>query len=404
MDRQAGAGARRQASLRRRPRCGRARGGRVRIKRVALVLRDNARPSLGLGGALLAPGSRRGYQAVMATAGDRGARGPQVPPPGQRRAGQLPHAGLPPARPDRGATRALPAPRGGPIRRRHRLGALSARAKPGSRLRGRLCADHGANRACGRRRVRVDNLCPRSSVGGGGDPPRPAAPPRRRGHCRGSSPRRGGTRSGRGARVCIATRVRRTGAPERIAVVPSTDADGRFRARIAQGPSREVRVAWWPSGGPALEHYLHLEVPRVPRLRLRPDRPIRQRRPACASSPAAGPRERRATGQGAGGTQDGTGSTFAAGSPGRGAPTGLATGSTPPPGGGPTVPGARAQAGRLSLRGRLLEGAARGGGGLNASVRPAQPAGSVRRLARMSASCSSIQTPGSRSWTISRRR
>jgi hypothetical protein len=58
-------------------------------------------------------------------------------------------------------------------------------------------------------------------------------------------------------------------------VVPSTDADGRFRARIAQGPSREVRVAWWPSGGPALEHYLHLEVPASPRLRLRPDRPIR---------------------------------------------------------------------------------------------------------------------------------
>ncbi len=240
---------------------------------MALVLRDGARPSLGLGGALLAPGSRRGFQAVMATAGDRGAgvRRFLVQVNGEPVSSRTLGCHLS----DRIALRLVPCPR-------HATAGFTADTASAPFRQGpnrvRICAADfalttAANRACGRRRVRVDNLCPLSSIGGG-------AILRARLHRHG----RAAIVAGRlldavglgvaGGRVCIATRVRRAGAPERIAVAPSTDADGRFRVTIAQGPSREVRVAWWPSAGPALERYLHLEVPAMPRLRLWPRRPI----------------------------------------------------------------------------------------------------------------------------------
>jgi hypothetical protein len=176
---------------------------------------------------------------------------------------------------DRIAVRLVPCPR-------HAAAGFAAdTASPPFRQgpnRVRVCAaDYSlttaSNRACERRRVRIDNLCPLSSVRG-------ATILRARLHRHGGA----ATVAGRlvdegglgvsGARVCVATRVRRTGTPERIAAAPTTDADGRFRALLAQGPSREVRVAWWPNGGRALERYLHLEVPASPRLRLRPRHPI----------------------------------------------------------------------------------------------------------------------------------
>jgi hypothetical protein len=74
----------------------------------------------------------------------------------------------------------------------------------------------------------------------------------------------------RGARVCIATRVRLRGVAEQVVAAPVTSADGRFSATLPAGPSREVRVACWPSPSRAIERYLSLEVPVLPRLRLRP--------------------------------------------------------------------------------------------------------------------------------------
>jgi hypothetical protein len=68
----------------------------------------------------------------------------------------------------------------------------------------------------------------------------------------------------------VAARIRIDGAAERVAAVPLTDAEGRFRARIPSGPSREVRVAYWPSTAGAVERYLRIDVPARPRMRLRP--------------------------------------------------------------------------------------------------------------------------------------
>jgi hypothetical protein len=40
--------------------------------------------------------------------------------------------------------------------------------------------------------------------------------------------------------------------------------------QLPEGPSREVRIACWPSAAAAVERYLRLDVPVRPRLRLRP--------------------------------------------------------------------------------------------------------------------------------------
>jgi hypothetical protein len=62
---------------------------------------------------------------------------------------------------------------------------------------------------------------------------------------------------------------------EEVVAAPITASDGRFRARLPTGPSREVRLAYWRDSRTALERYLRLRVPAHPRLRLRPAHPIR---------------------------------------------------------------------------------------------------------------------------------
>jgi hypothetical protein len=143
----------------------------------------------------------------------------------------------------------------------------------------RVCATDyaattAANRACIDRRVRIDNLCPISNV------PRGATLRARLIHQRAGALVAGRLldRRGRGvpaARVCVATRVGLARAVERVAGTPLTGARGSFRATIPRGPSRNVRVAYWPRATTVLERHLQLDVRARPRLRLRPRHPIR---------------------------------------------------------------------------------------------------------------------------------
>jgi hypothetical protein len=240
---------------------------------VALVLGDRVDPTLSLDGSLLGPGSRRGLQTVAPSAADVGA--------GVRRI-LLEVNGVPAtahtvrcrlAR--RIALRLQPCPE----RASTRLAAATASApfRQGPNQVRVCAADYAvttaANRSCARRRVRVDNLCPLSGVGG-------ATALRARLRSRGNrSVVVGRVLDARGvgvegARVCLATRVRLRGAAERLMAAPMAGERGRFRAELPEGPSREVRIACWPSAAAAIERYLRLDVPVRPRLRLRPRHPI----------------------------------------------------------------------------------------------------------------------------------
>jgi hypothetical protein len=64
------------------------------------------------------------------------------------------------------------------------------------------------------------------------------------------------------------------GAVEQVVATPTTGSDGRFRARIPSGPSREIRVAHWPTASSVLERHLDLRVRPRPRLRISPHRAI----------------------------------------------------------------------------------------------------------------------------------
>jgi hypothetical protein len=253
--------------------CDSGRRARIRVKRIALLLDDRAAPRLRLTGSLFDSGSRRGNQIVTPSATDLGA--------GLRRfmlqvnGDPVTATALACRVADRVATRLRP------CRRRATAGIAAATESPPFRQGPnavRVCAaDYAtttaANRACAARRVRVDNLCPISTVG-------------RDGTLRARLRRVGGEaiaagrlldehRQGVGtARLCVATRIRLRGAAERVVATPLTEEDGRFRATIPAGPNREVRVAYWPSAAGAEERYLELRIPARPRLRLRPQHPI----------------------------------------------------------------------------------------------------------------------------------
>ncbi len=253
--------------------CPRGRPARLRVKRLALLLDDRARPRLGLAGSLFASGSRRGSQVAAASATDTGAgvRGFLLQVNGQPLAGHTLACRLA----DGVAIRLRP------CRRRASTAFRAVTASPPFRQGPnavRVCASDyavstAANRACAVRRIRVDNLCPLSRVSRG-------TTVRARLRRQGAGAIVAGRlldREGRavsGARMCVATRVRLRGVAERVAATPLTDSEGRFRTALAGGPSREVRIAHWPSAATVVERALALRVPARPRLRLRPDRPI----------------------------------------------------------------------------------------------------------------------------------
>ncbi len=254
---------------RRRSGCGPGGGAWVRVKRLALLLDDHVGPTLRLDGSLFASGSKRGVQTIAPSATDVGG--------GVRRL--LVQVNDQPVTAhtiscrvtDRIATRLRPCP--GEASAGFTAATASSPFRQGPNVVRVCAADYAAttaaNRTCTHRRVRIDNLCPVSEIAGGTTL---VARLRRDGDAAIVAgrllDRRG--QGVPGARACVATRIRIDGVAERVVAAPLSDAEGRFRAAVPSGPSREVRVAYWPSTATALQRYLRLDVPARPRLRLRP--------------------------------------------------------------------------------------------------------------------------------------
>ena len=254
--------------------CGRGRDARVRVKRLVARLRDRVAPTLRLGGSLFAPGSRRGPQMIEPLGADTGG--------GVRRLLVQVNGGPVTAR-------TVPCRLAGPIAIRLRpcpaqanASFRAATASPPFRQGPnvvRVCAADYApstavNRTCAQRRVRIDNLCPISGASGGATL---HAHLRREGSDAVVTGRLldRDARGVAGARVCVATRIRMKGVSERVALTPLTGAEGDFRAEIPTGPSREIRVAYWPDARAALERHLDLDVRVRPRFVLRPRHALR---------------------------------------------------------------------------------------------------------------------------------
>jgi hypothetical protein len=263
----------------RRTACGAGRRAHIHLRRIAVTLRDVARPVLAPSGELLGAGSRRGFQALRIAARDTGSgvRSMTVEVNGDPLVTRRLDCELA----DRVALRLRPCPAGPSSAFDLATTSTSFRQGPNQL---RVCAsDYAprgtANRTCLARTVRIDNLCPLSDVAGS----------TLRARFRGSGSRLA-TRSDRpavvhgrltgesgpvaGARVCVAARVRGTGGAERIVATPTTNADGSFTARIPAGPNREIRIAHWPNATRAHERYLSLKARAIPRLRLRPRREL----------------------------------------------------------------------------------------------------------------------------------
>ena len=258
---------------RRAPACGRGKHARVRIERLVARLGDRLAPTLRLGGSLLAPGSRRGVETIEPLSADVGG--------GVRRLLVQVNGSPVTARTvscrlvDAIAVRLHPCP--GRARASFRAATASPPFHQGPNLVRVCAADYApstaANRTCAERRVRIDNLCPISAASGG------ATLRARLRRDRSSAVVAGrlldgGGRGVAGARVCVAARIRMNGTAERLVDTPLTGTEGRFQVRLPTGPSREVRVAYWPDARAALERHLDLRVRVRPHLLLRPRHPV----------------------------------------------------------------------------------------------------------------------------------
>jgi hypothetical protein len=249
--------------------CGHGRDARVRIVRLVARLVDRFAPSVRLDGSLFAPGSRRGSQAIEALGADLGGGVRQLLV--QVNGNPVTTRTVPCRIVRQVATRLRACPR------RARAGIRAATASPpfrqGLNLVRVCAADYApstaANRGCAERRVRVDNLCPISRTPGGGALRARLLRHESKAVVAGRLLDRRG-RPVAGARVCVATRIRMRGDVERVVATPLTDARGRFRAGLGDGPSRDVRVAHWADARAALERHLDLRVRVHPRLVVRP--------------------------------------------------------------------------------------------------------------------------------------
>jgi hypothetical protein len=257
--------------------CRAGRRSRLRIKRVSVRLIDRLAPHIQVGGSILHEGSRRGEQTLQASASDVGG--------GIHRFllqvnGQPLTAHTAPCKTADGvALRLRPCPSGADTT--FRVATDSGPFRQGINVV-RVCAiDYAvgtaAGRECAERRVRIDNLCPVSSVRSGTrlEARLVRARSSRRTASRGRAIVRGRLRSASGgpvagATVCVATRVSMTGAVERVVATPTTGPDGRFSARLGPGPNRAVRVAYWPGPSGAIESTMRLRVHARPRLKLQP--------------------------------------------------------------------------------------------------------------------------------------
>lgn len=254
--------------------CGPGREALIAIKRLAVTLSDVAAPALRPLGSLFAAGARRGAQSAGASVTDRGSGVHRLRVEVNDRAVATRTLGCQLS--GLTALRTVPCPTRADVEL-----PLDTTQEPFRQGRNevRVCAfdlapDGGANRTCARRGLRVDNACP---LGGASAPTSLEADVQRR---RGGATVRGrvvdsaGSPVG-GARTCVATTVALPGAAERVVSTPTTGADGRFSTKLPDGPSREIRVAYWPHPDRALERFARLDVPVRPRLALRPRRGLR---------------------------------------------------------------------------------------------------------------------------------
>ena len=282
-------------------RCGRGEGAFLRIRRIAVQLRDTVAPRVTPAGSLLAPGSRRGTHALAVRAEDTGSgvRSSVIEVNGDPLASRSFACRVS----QDVALRLRPCPADPTARFDVATTARPFRQGPNQV---RVCAADfapttGANRACSIRTVRVDNLCPVSAIHGAELRARFAGGGT---HRRARSDetvrivgRLGDGEGGpvAGAEVCVASRTLGTGSAETITATPRTDSEGRFRARLPAGPSREIRVAHWPGPERALERYLRLTTRAVPRLRVRPQRTLEngERARFRVALPGPGPASRR---------------------------------------------------------------------------------------------------------------
>lgn len=259
--------------------CGRGRKAVVRIKRLALRLADRSAPAIALRGSAFRPGSRRGIQTIQPFGTDVGAGVHRFlvqvngEPVTAHAASCRTADGL--------ALRLRPCPRR--AKTTFKAATASSPFRQGPNLV-RVCTiDYalgtGANRACAERHVRIDDLCPISTTGPGSRLRAWLSRSRHGGRERSRATVRGRLRSASGmpiagARICVASRVPIAGTRERVVATPTSGPDGRFTAELPNGPSRQVRIAYWWSGDDVAERHLSLRVRARPRLKLRPRHPL----------------------------------------------------------------------------------------------------------------------------------
>ena len=285
--------------------------------------------------------------------------------------------------------------------------ARGTRSRPASRT---WRSTAPPNRVCEPRQVWVDNACPASAVGGGsalsagfgdgGAVESLVASDRRAADSRPAHRRRGGRdrlRADPGARRRPA---RSSSARPRP---PAPTAPTRSSSR--PGPSREVYVHYVVGDSVIARHGLVAALERAPGARRAPESRGPKPRPAPLLRHASGARLRRPGGEGPGAARQAP----LAGLPHRPGRRRLrasppATGCARPPTRGATAsaPSSRRRPATRTSAATRARSRSRSGGG---AERPgAAHSRSAARLASMSSSCSEIQTPGSRSRTISRRR
>ncbi len=258
--------------------CGAGREARLAVRRISLTLRDLAEPVIGLAGGLLAQGSHRGTQALEVNASDAGSgvRSITAEVNGDPVTANAQACALA----DGVAVRLRPCPAA--VSARIELDTTATAFRQGPNVVRVCAADYATTQApgldCESRSVRVDNLCPVSKIQGAVLEARFAGGSTRSE----SASNRTTLLSGRildaagrplpGARVCIASRVRADGAPERIVATPTTGGGGRFSLTLSAGPSREVRVAHWAGPEHVREQFLDLRSRAVPKLEVKPRR------------------------------------------------------------------------------------------------------------------------------------
>jgi hypothetical protein len=268
-------------------RCARSSGcaagphARIAIRRIILRLFDETLPAVEPSGPLAGEATRRGTQPLHVLASDSGSGVHKVFAEVNERpiAVRRLHCEV------RGAmaTRVQPCPESAEL-----SFSLDTTATPFAQgiNRLRVCAHDLAitsdrNRDCASHHVRIDNACPVDDASNKGTL-----------HARivGAGPRNtvdyGGSAAiaGRlvddsgegvaGAEVCVATRTDTPEAIERVVATPTTGADGRFEARLAPGPSREVRIAHWAGARRVAERYERLRVRAHPRFKVSPSRTL----------------------------------------------------------------------------------------------------------------------------------